>query len=638
MPNPELKIDVKLNDSDYQRGAKNIQKSLGDMERDFKSLGRDISQLSRSFVLLGASVTGGIGVAFAKASKDIPQINSHLKEVSSSFQVLANNLATAAEPSLKAFVDLVNGSVSVISKFAQENAGLINQIIKYAAVTGVIFTLSLTFGSLLKNIANVISILKTLGLVVGVTTASFVSMTTTIIAAASAIGFLAAKFPSFRSAGFVGLGASIGKGGTLDQFIKNLKSQLASLDQAFKEGIDKPLQRSADVIGKFAEGFRSTLNSLSDNISGFGASFSGSLEKAFSDTIFDSATGKFNDLKSVIIGFSNDVGHALSKLAANEILSRIFGDKEGTRSGIFPGLGAMFGRGKKDKEDSSLPLGARIAPMGYGNRYLQPAQMHAQHAIKKNARQFDDLTDNMKKFGRAKDDVIENLKKFSRQLQSMGKGAGGQAPGADAGASALGGSVDPVNSLNEALGQTMAMVSGIGQGFSAVSQQIIKMGKTYAITQAFMLGVSAAAGAISVAIGTAVAAALTAAYYAPAVLASIMTFGGAAVIGTAAVQGAIAGGPPSGGGGGGFGGGADITSSFGGLEGIPKFASGGIVTRPTLGIIGEAGPEAIVPLKDSSKKGFGGDKNVNINIDTAMLNSPSNMRDFVKMLKEELAR
>lgn len=38
------------------------------------------------------------------------------------------------------------------------------------------------------------------------------------------------------------------------------------------------------------------------------------------------------------------------------------------------------------------------------------------------------------------------------------------------------------------------------------------------------------------------------------------------------------------------------------LPGIPKFASGGIVSRPTIGMIGEAGPEAIIPL---SKGGFG---------------------------------
>lgn len=38
--------------------------------------------------------------------------------------------------------------------------------------------------------------------------------------------------------------------------------------------------------------------------------------------------------------------------------------------------------------------------------------------------------------------------------------------------------------------------------------------------------------------------------------------------------------------------------------GVPRFAKGGIVNRPTLGIFGEAGPEAIVPL---GKLGGGGD-------------------------------
>jgi hypothetical protein len=44
--------------------------------------------------------------------------------------------------------------------------------------------------------------------------------------------------------------------------------------------------------------------------------------------------------------------------------------------------------------------------------------------------------------------------------------------------------------------------------------------------------------------------------------------------------------------------------------GIPKMAEGGIVSRPTLALIGEAGPEAVVPL---SKMGSGsGDVNINV--------------------------
>jgi SLT domain-containing protein len=35
---------------------------------------------------------------------------------------------------------------------------------------------------------------------------------------------------------------------------------------------------------------------------------------------------------------------------------------------------------------------------------------------------------------------------------------------------------------------------------------------------------------------------------------------------------------------------------------IPQLAEGGIVTRPTLALIGEAGPEAVIPLKDAKRR------------------------------------
>lgn len=46
--------------------------------------------------------------------------------------------------------------------------------------------------------------------------------------------------------------------------------------------------------------------------------------------------------------------------------------------------------------------------------------------------------------------------------------------------------------------------------------------------------------------------------------------------------------------GGGFG--ASFGKIFSSLSGLPKFAEGGIVTKPTLGIFGEAGAEAVMPL------------------------------------------
>jgi hypothetical protein len=59
-----------------------------------------------------------------------------------------------------------------------------------------------------------------------------------------------------------------------------------------------------------------------------------------------------------------------------------------------------------------------------------------------------------------------------------------------------------------------------------------------------------------------------------------------------------------------------IISTFSGE--IPKMAEGGIVNRPTLALIGEAGPEAVVPL---SKMGAGGGGDVNINVNGGLATS-----------------
>src|SRR5690606_4137759 len=62
---------------------------------------------------------------------------------------------------------------------------------------------------------------------------------------------------------------------------------------------------------------------------------------------------------------------------------------------------------------------------------------------------------------------------------------------------------------------------------------------------------------------------------------------------------------------------------------IPALAAGGIVTRPTLALVGEAGPEAVVPLDGS---GFG---TINITIQRMEVQDG---RDFGRRLDEELRR
>lgn len=48
------------------------------------------------------------------------------------------------------------------------------------------------------------------------------------------------------------------------------------------------------------------------------------------------------------------------------------------------------------------------------------------------------------------------------------------------------------------------------------------------------------------------------------------------------------------------------------IPNIPKLAAGGIVTKPTIAMIGEAGAEAVVPLSKAGKFGFGGGVVINL--------------------------
>jgi hypothetical protein len=55
----------------------------------------------------------------------------------------------------------------------------------------------------------------------------------------------------------------------------------------------------------------------------------------------------------------------------------------------------------------------------------------------------------------------------------------------------------------------------------------------------------------------------------------------------------------------------DLAASLG-VE-VPAFAKGGIVTGPTLALIGEAGPEAVVPLSGRNAGGLGSQITINVN-------------------------
>lgn len=692
MPDPELNIKVSINASEATAGSRKVSESVKDLSTDLKKFGKDLSQVSRELVQFSSAITGGFALAFANARKDIPAVNREFLSLTNSFQSMSDSIATAALPTLQEFSNFMNNVAVSVGNFARENQELVNQVLKISAMTLAFTTFSFALAKVLKFLGELGILLRSVFLIFVNVQSIVVTLTIGVLLLADAIDGLRGVLAT-AAAGFTGFGASaanaLARSGLLKflgiqggpsqgtSLVAGLQNQVNNLKNTFSglfNTIQNQAPRSIDLLGKFTEGFKSQIDRLSDSVQQFGAQFEQALENNLGDTIFQAITGKIESLRSLIVSLGEDIARAFSRFAANEVLRLIFG-APGERPGLFGGFGALFGGGSR-----------RAAGGGPGSNAA--ANRAAQEAIdqsKRVSRTFSELVDNMKLFAKVKDEVIENLRKFSRQIEEatastrgVGGGPGGNLGTVDPGAVSTTG-VEGIQTLNESLSQTAGLVGFIDTGFAQVTSKIINLGKVYAVVQAAMLAVTVATSAVTKSVVTALAKQLAAAWLPAAVLASIATLGLAAVLGIGALAGALAGAGPilnafSGGaggadisaGGGGDGGGFNIgevaipdvgslgvpsgQKKGGGFLGFGKkalgfgfFADGGIVDRPTLAIIGESGPEAVVPLKSDSRKslpsgGGSGNKTVNIHINEAVLNSPSNMREFVKMLSEEIAR
>jgi hypothetical protein len=70
---------------------------------------------------------------------------------------------------------------------------------------------------------------------------------------------------------------------------------------------------------------------------------------------------------------------------------------------------------------------------------------------------------------------------------------------------------------------------------------------------------------------------------------------------------------------------------------VPKFAAGGIVTKPTLAMVGEEGPEAIVPLTGGGGTNLAGDINIYVNAPISnSTDARSLVNEVVMLLKREI--
>jgi TP901 family phage tail tape measure protein len=125
------------------------------------------------------------------------------------------------------------------------------------------------------------------------------------------------------------------------------------------------------------------------------------------------------------------------------------------------------------------------------------------------------------------------------------------------------------------------------EAFKEFGQMMIKTIVEFFVEWAVQSLIAATLGKLISASTIVMANTVAAAWLPAAIFASIATFGAASAAGAAGMTSAVVAG----------------TTLFAGMKGasVAAMAEGGVVTKPTLALIGEAGPEAVIPLKDTGK-------------------------------------
>jgi len=146
--------------------------------------------------------------------------------------------------------------------------------------------------------------------------------------------------------------------------------------------------------------------------------------------------------------------------------------------------------------------------------------------------------------------------------------------------------------LTDALTNIITGAKSAGQAFKELGMQMIQMVVKWQIQKRLAAAMSKTLEAAQVASSTAMAAATAAAWAPAAAMVAAATFGASTASAAAGL--------------------ASLSAMSRGLA-IPGLAKGGLVTKPTLAMIGEGGEsEAVIPL--SKLKDFGGGGNVQINV------------------------
>jgi len=180
--------------------------------------------------------------------------------------------------------------------------------------------------------------------------------------------------------------------------------------------------------------------------------------------------------------------------------------------------------------------------------------------------------------------------------------------------------------LGTAISDIILGTKSAGEAFKEFGKLIIRAIVEFVAEYVAQLLVAKAFSLIFSAFIATTAGAIANAWLPAAVLATIATLGAAAIQAPIAIGGAL-------------GVTAGAVNAFAGAAGgtIPKMQHGGIITEPTLALIGEAGPEAVVPLDRAG--GFGETiVNVTVQVDKALINTAENIDQFAHELARKIGR
>lgn len=184
--------------------------------------------------------------------------------------------------------------------------------------------------------------------------------------------------------------------------------------------------------------------------------------------------------------------------------------------------------------------------------------------------------------------------------------------------------VSSIQQLSTGIGTAVSDMIFKGKNFGESMKQVaLQMAQTFissivAMIAQFLIfqAIQAAFFPLIVAVGSTAAAALAEIWAPAAALVSLATLGANAIPAAAAIASTVA-----------------VAQA----AAVP-LAEGGIVTRPTLALIGERGPEAIVPLNRNNSYSKASEVHINVEINGPVIRDETDIDTLVLKISQELAR